>query len=131
MSPRLHAIGSVGGAVLGGFVGAGLGAGLGTLAVPGVGTLSGGAGVALEGAAIGSMGGLVLANAAEATAEFAVDKMAGFKDWIKRLVVGGVVWLGGGVPERVKGSDNPPEAVQPARPPGSEEVRPDEDEKPE
>ncbi len=101
--------------------GAGIGAGVamvstgvcaaGTFGVCGLaspGTVAGGA------AAGGLIGGLV--GSAIDNRETIAAGMASAKDWIKRLLVGGAIWIGGGAPPRTTVGEDPPKAEQPAKP---------------
>jgi hypothetical protein len=74
------------------------------------------------------VGGLAAANVAEATADAVVINMASAKDWLRRLIVGAGLAIGGGAPDRAKHGENAPEVQTPAKPPRPDEKKPDEDE---
>jgi hypothetical protein len=76
-------------------------------------------------AAVGAGFGVATATAAEKLTNASVAAMGSIGAWIKRLVVGGTIYLGGGVPPRAKGSENPPEIEQPAKPTRPDEQEPD------
>jgi hypothetical protein len=70
--------------------------------------------IATGGAVGGLIGGLV--GSAVDNREAITFGMANAKDWIKRLVLGGSIWFGGGPPPRTTIGENPPRAEQPAKP---------------
>ncbi len=122
------------GLLAGGLGGAVIGATGGTFVVPGVGTVAGGGGGALVGGTAGVVvGGMVGAardiSSVTRVADGLVAEMASAGDWLRRILIAGAGWIGGGVPDRVKGSDNPPEFEEPAKPPKPDETKPDEDQK--
>jgi RHS repeat-associated protein len=115
----IHAVGALAFGTLGAVQGAVLG-------------IPGGPGGVVVGAAIGGGSGIVAGvaagNVAEATADAADSKeMATFGDYIRRLLVAGGIAIGEGVPDRTKGSENPPELEQPAKPPKPDEKKPEEE----
>jgi hypothetical protein len=73
--------------------------------------------------------GALVQSDATAVAVPHASEMASAKDWIKRLIVAGGIYIGGGVPERAKHSDQDPATEQPAKPTEEKaERRPEESE---